>query len=148
MTMSFVIERSDCQMSSGVITTNVSYAKESCQTGSRKLSSHSSFKYNVRSTCEKVNPIYTRQQAIVTSLSKLGYLQIGFYGLKINLYLIHDFTDYKFSIQFNPQISKTESKFNPYIYGFDIDLTQSISDPPFYRLICEFKIFNFAQSTK
>lgn len=42
--------------------------------------------------------------------------------------MIHDFTDYNFSIQSNPRIEKIQSKSNPYIYKSDADLTQSISN--------------------
>ena len=134
MTMSFVIERSDCQMSSGLITTDVSYAKKSCQTGSWKLSSHSSLNTMLRSTCEKVNPIYTRQQAIVTSPSKLGVL--ADWILRIGHQFISDPRFYELQI-FNP-IQSTD-------WWNSIHMSV---DLPFYILIFEFKIFNFAQSTK
>ena len=85
---------------------------------------------------------------IVTLELKLYVLSRGIRGSDFTDWTsIHDFADYEFSIQSNPRIGEIQSKSNPYICKSNVDLTQSISNPPFYELICRSKIFNFVQFT-
>ena len=87
------------------------------------------------------------KKVLDTELPYHQCLRIGFYGLDLNSCPIHDFADYKFSIQSNPRIDEIQFKSNPYICGSDADLIQSISNPPFCRLVCRLKFFNYVQST-